>query len=242
VLLAWSCGAKCKANADFITVASGGNGGKVQSWYVGYSKAQNTVVVGHQGTNTSDSDSVATDLKVSLVSLDSKLFPGIGSTIKVHEGFAGAQAKTATEVLNAVNKAISTHKTKAVTIVGHSLGGAIALLDSVYLPLHIKGVTFKTITYGMPRVGNQAFANYVDSHIKLTHINNKKDPIPILPSTSTGYYHPAGEVHIEQSGTWASCPGQDNPSIRCIVGAVPNFFAGETSDHTGPYDGVNMGC
>lgn len=31
-------------------------------------------------------------------------------------------------------------------------GAAIALIDSVFLPLHISGVTFKTIAYGMPRV------------------------------------------------------------------------------------------
>ena len=37
-------------------------------------------------------------------------------------------------------------------MVGHSLGAAIALLDSVYLPLHVKGVTFKTVVYGLPRV------------------------------------------------------------------------------------------
>lgn len=32
------------------------------------------------------------------------------------------------------------------------LGAALALLDSVYLPLHISGVSFKTVVYGLPRV------------------------------------------------------------------------------------------
>jgi hypothetical protein len=32
------------------------------------------------------------------------------------------------------------------------IGGAIALLDGVYLPLHVSGVSFLTLTYGMPRV------------------------------------------------------------------------------------------
>ena len=31
-------------------------------------------------------------------------------------------------------------------------GAAITLLDAVYLPLHISGVSFKTIGYGLPRV------------------------------------------------------------------------------------------
>ena len=31
------------------------------------------------------------------------------------------------------------------------------------------------------QVGNQAFADYLDANIHLTHINNKKDVVPILP-------------------------------------------------------------
>lgn len=50
---------------------------------------------------------------------------------------------------------------KKVVITGHSLGAAIALLDAVYLPLHLPpGTTFSTTVFGLPRVGNQAFANY----------------------------------------------------------------------------------
>ena len=36
--------------------------------------------------------------------------------------------------------------------------------------------------------------------------------------------------------------GQDNTSDECTVGDVPNIFEGGTSDHDGPYDGVEMGC
>ena len=95
-------------------------------------------------------------------------------------------------------------------MVGHSLGGAIALLDSVFLPLHLpSGTVFKTVTYGMPRVGNQAWANYVDEVVTdLTHINNKEDPVPILPGMFLGFHHPDGEVHIEDSGAWDACPGE----------------------------------
>ena len=35
--------------------------------------------------------------------------------------------------------------------------------------------------------------------------------------------------------------GQDNPSLDCIVGAVPGIFQGNAKDHSGPYDGVMMG-
>jgi predicted lipase len=104
---------------------------------------------------------------------------------------------------------MSKYDTTSVTTVGHSLGAAISLLDAVYLPLWLPSTTkFKTIVYGLPRVGNQAFANYVDAHATLTHINNEKDPVPTLPGMFLGFVHPAGEVHIEASGEWANCPGK----------------------------------
>ena len=130
----------------------------------------------------------------------------------------------------------------------------------MYLPLWLpSGTTFRTIGYGLSRVGNRAFANYVDANLYLTHINNKEDPIPILPGRSLGFVHPSGEVHIQDSGEWAACPGkfflplmldslttrrtgQDNPSTECIVGDVPTILDGNLADNNGPYNGITTGC
>ncbi|OJA08437.1 hypothetical protein AZE42_06541 [Rhizopogon vesiculosus] len=220
--LAWNCGTNCKANPDFKPVASGGNGDSVQYWFVGYDPKLDTVIVSHQGTNTSEILPLITDLDILKAGLGSTLFPGISSNIEVHNGFRDAQASTATDVLAAVKSAMSTHRATSVTMVGHSLGAAITLLDSVYLPLWLpKGTTFRTIGYGLPRVGNQYFANYIDANVHLTHINNKEDPIPIVPGKFLGFVHPAGE---------------------CIVGDVPEIWDGDESEHDGPYNGVEMGC
>jgi hypothetical protein len=241
--LAWDCGTNCNANPEFKPVASGGNGDSVQYWFVGYDPTLDTVIVSHQGTDPEEILPLITDADFFLTNLDSTLFPGISSDIEVHNGFGDAQASTATDVLAAVESTMSTYDTKSVTMVGHSLGAAITLLDSVYLPLWLPaGTTFTTIGYGLPRVGNQAFANYVDANVHLTHINNEEDPIPICPGMFMGFVHPAGEVHIEDSGEWAACPGQDNPSTQCIVGDVPEIWDGDESDHDGPYNGVEMGC
>ncbi|KAF9454436.1 lipase class 3 family protein [Macrolepiota fuliginosa MF-IS2] len=238
----WTCGTNCNANSDFIPVASGGDGSSIQFWYVGYSPSQSTVVVAHQGTDTSQIEALATDAEIVRGSLDSTLFPGIDSSVGVHDGFRDEQAKTATQVLAAVKSAISAHGATKVTVVGHSLGAAIALLDGIYLPLHITGVTFKTIAYGMPRVGNQEFADYVDAHISLTHINNKDDIVPIVPGRFLDFAHVPGEIHILNDLSWIFCPGQDNEDANCTIGYVPNIFSGDTDDHSGPYDGVKMGC
>ncbi|TDL26724.1 alpha/beta-hydrolase [Rickenella mellea] len=240
--LTWSCGANCAANVGFIPTASGGDGSDTQFWYVGFSPVQSTVIVAHQGTDPSQLVADLTDADFVLTKLDPKLFPGIPSSIEVHNGFAASHARSAPAILAAVQKTISAHNAKSVTVVGHSLGAALSLLDSVYLPLHISGVSFRMIGYGMPRVGNQAFANYIDQHAGATHINNKEDPVPILPGRFLGFVHPSGEVHIEDSGEWAMCPGQDNTSTQCSTGDVPNVLESNVNDHDGPYDGVTMGC
>ena len=69
----------------------------------------------------------------------------------------------------------------------------------------------------------------------------QEDPVPILPGMFLGYHHPSGEIHIENDGSWDSCPGQDNESDLCSTGAVPTVQKGDTNDHDGPYSGVLMG-
>ncbi|KAJ7497940.1 lipase [Mycena galericulata] len=238
--LAWDCGANCEANAGFQPVASGGDGDAVQFWFVGYDPSLKTVIVSHQGTNPEEILSLVTDSNFFLSSLDSTLFPGLSSSIETHSGFADEQAKTATDILAAVQTTISKFGANKVTLVGHSLGAAISLIDSIYLPLHITGVTFQSVLYGLPRVGNQAFANYASTGNTVTHINNKEDIVPILPGMFLGFHHPTGEIHIQDSGAWDTCPGMDNPSDLCTTGDVPNILEGDESDHDGPYGGVEM--
>jgi hypothetical protein len=117
---------------------------------------------------------------------------------------------TAPNILSIVQQTLSAQRASSVTVVGHSLGAAIALLDGVFLSLHLtSSVTVKVVGYGMPRVGNQAFANFVDNQLKgqVVHINNEEDPIPVVPLISLGFHHPSGEIHIQDSGAWGNCPG-----------------------------------
>ncbi|KAI1790374.1 alpha/beta-hydrolase [Ganoderma leucocontextum] len=239
----WSCGEKCDANPGFKPVASGGDGIVTQFWYVGYDPALDEIIVGHQGTDFSKIIPLITDLLIKQVPLDSDLFPGIEQSVKVHQGFAGTQSRSAPGIVAAVNEALSAYPTRNVTVVGHSLGAAIALLDAVYLPLHLPSdVTVRYVGYASPRVGNQAFADYVDAQaMSVTRVNNKKDPVPVLPTIELfNYHHASGEIHIRDDDVWVSCPGQDNPSAQCSTGAV-NLLNWNASQHLGPYDGVMIG-
>jgi Lipase (class 3) len=130
-------------------------------------------------------------------------------------------SSTALEILSAVKKTLSAQNLSSVTVVGHSLGAALALLDGVFFSLQLpKDVTVEVISYGMPRVGNQAFADFVDSRLggRVTHVNNREDPIPVVPPMSFGFHHPSGEIHILDSGAWDACPGTYSvflPAFAC---------------------------
>ncbi|KIK57088.1 hypothetical protein GYMLUDRAFT_46709 [Collybiopsis luxurians FD-317 M1] len=242
--LSWTCGANCEANPSFIPVASGGDGDSTQFWFVGFDPTLNTVIVSHQGTDDTEILPLITDGDFFLESLSSSLFPGVSSSVEAHSGFAGAQANTATAVLAAVQKTMAAHSATSITTTGHSLGAAISLLDALYLSIQVPSATVTFIGYGLPRVGNQAFANLIDSTLpnRVSHVNNKEDVVPILPGMFLGFHHPSGEKHILDSNAWVACPGQDNESSECSTGDVSNIFEGDISDHDGPYDGVEMGC
>lgn len=241
--LAWNCGLNCNSNTGFIPVASGGNGATIQYWYVGYDPTLKTVIIGYQGTDASKILPIITDADFILTPLNSALFPGIGSSIKTHNGFGDAHARSATAVLAAVRNAISKYSATKVTIIGHSLGGALATISSIYLPLHLPADTvFKTITYGSPRVGNQAFVDYINARRDVSRVVNRADIVPIVPGRFLGFAHVNGEKHILSSLQWVDCPGQDNTNSQCNIGYAPNLWSGNSNDHGGPYDGVMMYC
>ena len=134
--------------------------------------------------------------------------------------------------------------------VGHSLGGALALLDTAMMAqnLDTKTTPIKMVTYGMPRVGNPAFADYISNApgVSLTHINNDLDPIPIVPGRFLGFEHPIGEVHITSDdtidGTWFACSSEDDATdSQCEIMSVPNIFESNILDHLGPYNGIYIG-
>ncbi|EAU90643.1 lipase [Coprinopsis cinerea okayama7 len=240
---AWNCGRNCDARPQFTPIASGGDGAITQYWYVGYDSALRTVVVAYQGTDPDKFFPLLTNANFDLKPLSSSLFPGVSSSVRTHDGFGDAHARSANAVLSAVRTGLSQYGTNSVTLVGHSLGGALATIATLHLSVNLpSSTTFRTVTYGMPRVGNEAFVNLVNSKSVMNRINNKDDLIPIVPGRFLGFAHTEGEIHIVNNGNWVNCPGQDNTNSQCTIGYVPNIFSGNLNDHGGPFDGVNTSC
>ncbi|KAF8829146.1 hypothetical protein HHX47_DHR3000516 [Lentinula edodes] len=240
----WTCGAACDANADFEVSLAGGDDSDIQNYFVGFSPSLSSIIVAHEGTDPLQLESDLTDVEVLLASLDTSLFPGISSSVQVHDGFKNEHAKTASVILAEVRTLMASKDTKNVMAVGHSLGGALAEIDALFFALNLpSGSNISAVTYGTPRVGNPAFASLIDQHVpSFKHINNEKDLIPIVPGRFLGYAHPAGEIHIISPGNVVLCSGDDDATdSQCIIDTVPNIFEGDILNHLGPYDGISIG-
>ncbi|KAG8991180.1 hypothetical protein FRB94_009798 [Tulasnella sp. JGI-2019a] len=230
----WSCGTTCQANSDFVQYAAGGDGAATPHWYVGWSPSLASIIVAHEGTDPTEFLSDLDDIEVLQSQPSTSYFPGISSGIWIHDGFLGTFESTAAQVLAGVKTVSAAKSSSKVTVVGHSLGGALANLDGVFLKLNIPSLTVKIVTFGEPRVGNQAWADYA-STFDITRITHSYDPIPIVPGRALGYHHPSGEVHVNSAGTWNYCAGEDNTDTNCSTGEVPNIFVSDILDHLGPY-------
>lgn len=154
----------------------------------------------------------------------------------VHAGFMNSWLNTRPTVLSGVLAALENNPEYEVTLVGHSLGGAVAALAG--LEMRLKGWDPKVTTFGEPMVGNAAFVEFLDRHFELgdysksahaleaqrfrrvTHVD---DPIPLLPLQEWGYAPHAGEIYISKPDLpprledLQSCSGDRDP--RCIAGS-----------------------
>lgn len=125
---------------------------------------------------TSSRDDVLTDLNISreklpLMGMDKLLWP------QVHSGFA-------TQFFS-VNKHLedSIKDSDDIIFCGHSLGGALATIGSLYYKFQYPEKNISCVTFGSPRVGDDQFVFYFNERIKnsLRYVNDN-DPVPCLPT------------------------------------------------------------
>jgi len=240
----WKCGDACNSLSDFTPTLTGGDGDDMQFFYVGYWPTESAVVVAHQGTDPHEMLAVLTDLEFHFMALDPALFPDAPSGIKVHSGFAIEHKKTANQILTEVERLMDEHSSTHVILIGHSLGGGIAELDTLFMTLNLpEGTTIRGVTFGKPRVGNNAWATFFDSQVSnFTRVNNKRDPVPVVPGRLLGFRHVATEIHIQPDGKAVICPGPDDGvDPQCSDKMVPDVIKGNVDDHTGPYNGIFIG-
>lgn len=115
-----------------------------------------------------------------------------------------------------------------VVATGHSLGGAVATLAAAYL--RAAGTPVDLYTYGSPRVGNDAFANFVSGQAGLeTRVTHLDDPVPRLPPLLFSYRHTSPEYWLSDGGATTTaysvsdvkvCAGSANTDCNAGTGGL----------------------
>jgi hypothetical protein len=98
-----------------------------------------------------------------------------------------------------------------IFVTGHSLGGALAVLAAVDLKKNFYPRTYMILyTYGQPRVGNEAFSDFIFSqldgyYVRVTHYD---DAVAHLPPRIKGFKHAGNEL-------WFVNKEMDELKIEC---------------------------
>jgi len=102
----------------------------------------------------------------------------------VHRGFL----KQFLSVVKKVETYIRAHDLsdirRDVFFTGHSLGGALATIASLYFSFQFPNLIYSCITFGSPRVGDSRFCSYFRKTIRHSiRFVNDYDPVPCIPTT-----------------------------------------------------------
>jgi len=119
----------------------------------------------------------------------------------VHDGFYTGYLQVADIVYHAVKPLQVAYPNLTVISTGHSLGGALAILNGVgMVQAGINNV--QVWDYGQPRVGNDVFANYSKEILPVLYrVINQDDIVPHLPPMDVGYHHAPTEVWFPSNYT-----------------------------------------
>lgn len=148
---------------------------------------------------------------------------GDGSRVRVHRGFYG-QFKS---VMKNVYAFVDRHPSrKAFVVTGHSLGGALATLCSLFLSHRFPGVPVRATVYGCPRVGTRTLGAALRGRgVGLERVKVGADPVTDIP-TRLRWVH-GGKLLRFVRGRLVESPRCGDPLVRCL--ALPNPF--RTPDH-----------
>lgn len=200
------------------------------------------LTVAFQGTNMQSLLSQLHDIELVGVPADWRYNKGLPQAARLFFGFQGAYLEIVDAVFAAVQRYMAQLEEERLTIVGHSLGAAMGLVAASDFHYRIPTGVTNMYLFGLPRVGNPVFADWVDETFghKLHWTVNGHDWVPHLAPREFGYQHPSNPVWIFPANTtkWMVYPGQEN--VHGFNSVDPEWFSFD--DHQGIYYHTQIGA
>jgi len=185
--------------------------------YIGVDHVQKQIVLGFRGTLVGGlSDLIAGQLieeilgaVVDLLIGGVQLWPDMPD-VKVASYYGEAAPLLMDMTISALG-IIQSYPDYQILVTGHSLGGALASISATTLQRTLQGNRdIMLVTFGQPRTGNQAYANYVDKMLPgiAFRVVANKDLIPHAPPELVGAVHHGVEI-------WYPSGGDSPDSVPC---------------------------
>lgn len=239
-----TCGPACDdiAPRNMTWIDGGGDNQSNPQWFVVDDGAR--LILALEGTNFASVLSWANDVDFVPLPPQDAHFPD-NNGAKIHRGFYSTFGRMIADIEAAFAPHLEARKQIVVT--GHSQGAALGEIVTTYLIQKYPDHDVTGRVFAKPRVGDRAWANYVDSVCKgrFQFMQNNADIVGLLPPIEWAFRHPSGEVWID-GDDYFQCEGQENKN--CIdsqraIGWIPNVIipTNELQAHIGPYIGVRMG-
>lgn len=170
------------------------------TFYLATDDASRSQVIAVRGTSNAEN---------AMVDVAFRLLPDEKTGIRLHNGFAYAARQIYEELTPLLKKGYRIRST------GHSLGGAVALILSMYLDVDGYEVG-RIVTFGQPKVTNLPGANRYQ-HLDLLRVVTPTDLVPLLPpfdpldiKNIDIYWHAGKEVILLEDETYAILQGVDS--------------------------------
>lgn len=139
------------------------------------------------------------EIQEQVVEKREQVYPYAGkskSGAEMHQGFVGAYLS----VRDRIHDYVNTAPISAVTVTGHSLGGALATLCAVDIQYNFGSkVQVDAYTFGAPRAGNSGFRDSYNERVPNSfRFVNGMDIVPALPRYWQSYRHVEKEIRLGQ--------------------------------------------
>lgn len=145
-------------------------------------KYDNILCISFRGTESIED--IFTDLNISRVPIEFDFPLDLKEDLHVHRGFLTQFESVKLNIdQEIVEYYIKNTNNKKIIFSGHSLGGALATIASLYFKLKYKELDISCITFGSPRVGCKDFVGVFNNTIENSYrFVNDNDPIPCFPT------------------------------------------------------------
>nr|KAJ3405408.1 hypothetical protein HK105_003746 [Polyrhizophydium stewartii] len=244
--LGWFCGGSCSGRTKDFTVEKAFTYllGPQTAGYIGYNTRTKQIITAFRGSVTINN--WLEDFMLWFQDADNgQLLPSFygDDKIKLHKGFQESYRQARSLVRSTLASLMQRFPDYELIFTGHSLGAALAIVAATDIYQTTPSIAGRTsvYTYGQPRVGNTAWANYIDNlpfASRIYRVTGYVDVIPGVPFELPGLdYAHNKQQYTNQVGRTVKCDNNGGKAGETLDCNYPQLTIPGALDHVTGYFG-----